>query len=253
MSRPREGIYRLHVAAHDLAGPVHLQLGRLEDQLVVDLHLAQLVGDLEHGQLAQIGGRALDGRVGGGARGRLRGILDKVGKNFPMRLRHLSLFSLTLLLCSCSSERVEVGRYLKGLGKDVLPAVEQGKVVGEVAKTMNVRNFKATWPIVRNNVEEMQVKLKAAQDDVKSLKVPPACNNLSRLVSDEMDQLTMMCDKGRSLGDQLASLGTDPHPMRKFQELRPSIEDWQQSLARQTGLKTKLELEIDDLKRKERL
>ena len=68
-----------HLALHEGHHLVPFRLGDLEDQLVVDLHdhgrlrvmLLQKIVQVDHGDLDEIGRRALDGRVDGGALGEL--------------------------------------------------------------------------------------------------------------------------------------------------------------------------------------
>ena len=79
LERHVEGMGILHLPTDQLTDRVDLVLGRFEDQLVVALEqhpgleslLVEAPRDAQHGQLAKIGGRALDRGVGGDALARL--------------------------------------------------------------------------------------------------------------------------------------------------------------------------------------
>jgi hypothetical protein len=146
-----------------------------------------------------------------------------------------------------------VREYLEGFGKSVTPALEQGKVVGDLAKNINMMNFVATWPTVRKNVDELHSKIKSAQEDYDKLAVPPAASALNQLVHDDMAVLLEMSEKSLALGDKAAGVPKGMAGLKELGSLRPQVEELQALRARQIEVASKLEIELTNLRKKEHL
>jgi predicted nuclease with TOPRIM domain len=105
---------------------------------------------------------------------------------------------------------------------------------------------------MRKDIDEIQGKLQAAQDGLKILEVPPACNKLNELTHKELDLLSQLREKSLALGDKVSTL-KGVSSFSDLKELQPQIEDWKQLLARQTEMRSSFEAAVSDLRRQEKL
>ena len=168
-------------------------------------------------------------------------------------IRRLLLGLLGLMLLGCSADRRQTREYLQTVQKDVQPALDQARVVGELTDNLRPGNLKAGWPVVKKNLEELHQKTSAAQARLQSLPVPAPAAEVHRLLQEELTVVEEMSSKALSLGEKASDLGTGLPALRKLARLKPEVDQVKELQFRHVELSTKLKASMQELRRQQKL
>lgn len=167
--------------------------------------------------------------------------------------RFSSLLMVGLLAVGCSADKRQTRQYLDAVHKDVQPALDQAKVVGQLTESMRPGNLKAGWPVLKKNLEELHQKTAAAQGNLQQVKVPAPALEVHKLVQEELAVVDEMSTKALSLGEKVQGLGTGLPGLRKLGELKPEMDQLKELQFRHIELSTKLKTSVDELRRAQKL